>query len=348
MGTVSSNSIATPVRELIVSLATPFKMPPIDQTSEYLEGMKTKSMQVVAKNPDLINRSNIPENFIQKDMANGSPSPNNQSPAHDLDSPPQKKEGDGETSKQVPSKPDIPPLPLKRTENTSVEGNKPNSTRFSEERFSGSMQDIIKRTAHRKSFTTMTQKLHFQDIVDKVMKPKINLPKMLVKIQSSEDVTERDERPVSERHSVTTSLRPLPTVRSGLHITVGNIALLFRLTKNMQKKEKFESVEPFNKNLSLMKKIFGLHDVAKSILEFKNTSLSKLGSRRSPRQLLRAQDERAREGRSRKAQVAEPAREHHQRPRAQEVCQHELLHDLPEDRPLRVTRPVRVRDQRDD
>lgn len=113
-------------------------------------------------------------------------------------------------------------------------------------------------------------------------RPKVKLPKMLIKIRSNEDVAktldEDDEVSTSlNALGIITHFRPPPTVKSGLHFTTNNIGVLFRITKTMGKHKKFESTELIDKNLDTLKKIFGLHSVKWTVREITNQSLSRLG-----------------------------------------------------------------------
>lgn len=293
----SPKSIATPVREMIQALAAPFNLQEVGMQSQKDPfGVKAKSEMVIGKQQESIKRPDIPEDFIDRDMLSSSPSAkNHQSPTHPLDSP----EREDEKPKDLEEVPTIqnvasqgkrkfsenePPGLSLRKEKSSIEGNKRPMHQTFIERGSACHEDLGRRNSGKKSFTTFESMRSFREDAKEAFRPKVNLPKMLVRIQSSEDVVDTlpegfdpENCSTDLKSSLLGSFRPPPSVRSGLHITVGNLALIFALTKNMQKKDRFTSVKPFDERISLLKKIFGLHDVSGSILEVKNQSLSKLG-----------------------------------------------------------------------
>lgn len=272
---------ATPLREMIRNLAAPLHQ--FNQEDPALNpiGIKSKSAMVIGNKSDSQpeKKSNIPDNFIDQDLKSASSSPNNKSPTHDLDSPPKDKillEEKQTHPEKIDSDKNI------RIRKSSKDGHSLTLGPH-ELRAHGSSDDIPRRSSLRHSFTTFETNRNSKELAKEANRPKINLPKMLVRIQSSEDVgcdnddQEAETMSMLEKRSFVSSLRPPPTVRSGLHITVGSLGLLFAMSKNLQRKTRFESVKPFDQNLPLIKKIFGLPDVVSSILEYKNQSLSKLG-----------------------------------------------------------------------
>jgi hypothetical protein len=79
----------------------------------------------------------------------------------------------------------------------------------------------------------------------------------------------------------------MPKHKPGLNITTNSLGLLFRLTKNLEKRLKLNDHGEFDRSLAFLKEIFGLHMVQNSVKEIKNQSLSKLGSLQLLRPLLR-------------------------------------------------------------
>lgn len=67
------------------------------------------------------------------------------------------------------------------------------------------------------------------------------------------------------------------SIKPALAITTTTIGLLYRLTSKLQKRELMKNLEEFNKNMPLLKSIYGLHAVQGTTLDIKNQCLSKLG-----------------------------------------------------------------------
>lgn len=271
---------ATPIKEVIKTVATSLKQN-YELLAESHQGMKAKSEMVIGnKDETRKDKAMIPDNLIDNELASNSLSPNNQSPTQGLDSPPQIPDNRLENQKNKDDFPDVHILRKEKSEMTT--GSK--TIGPYEVRNSGSFEEIPRRNSNRKSVTTYEDYRKSKEFLKESNRPKVNLPKMLVRIPSKEDfgedheVQEIDAISNVDKKSFVSSLRPPPSVRSGLHITVGSLALLFAMSKNLQKKVKFSTIQPFDQNLPLIKKIYGLPEVKDSVLEFKTQSLSKLGN----------------------------------------------------------------------
>lgn len=117
---------------------------------------------------------------------------------------------------------------------------------------------------------------------------RIPLPRMLSRIISSENVDALDDKPLQLQKSVSADERSPKTpltpgdnpnsksIKAALNITTKSISLLYRLSRTLQKKELLESYLLFDKNIHLLKSIFGLQGVNHSVLEIKNQCLSKV------------------------------------------------------------------------
>jgi DNA-binding transcriptional MerR regulator len=114
------------------------------------------------------------------------------------------------------------------------------------------------------------------------LKPKVQLPKMLIRLRSNEDIslneadTERLSLDKRRKLSCTTFIKPPQSVKSGLHFTTNSIGILFRLNKTMGKHKKLANINEIDIHINRLKKVFGLHQVQTSLLEIKNQSLSNL------------------------------------------------------------------------
>lgn len=64
----------------------------------------------------------------------------------------------------------------------------------------------------------------------------------------------------------------------GHNITTNSPGVLFRLSKNLEKRQKLRTHEDFDKSIHLIKELLGLRRVINSITEISNQSLSKLGN----------------------------------------------------------------------
>ena len=67
-------------------------------------------------------------------------------------------------------------------------------------------------------------------------------------------------------------------VKPGLNFTTNSLGLLFRLTKTLEKRQKFKNQQSFDESADVLKKIFGPHLVKDGVLSIHNQSLSSLGN----------------------------------------------------------------------
>lgn len=96
-----------------------------------------------------------------------------------------------------------------------------------------------------------------------------HMPKMISKKEDSDAE--------KKAHAKGRSQSVVPNHKPGLNITTNSLGLLFRLTKNLEKRVKLTDHAEFDRSLAFLKEIFGLNMVHNSVMEIKNQSLSKLG-----------------------------------------------------------------------
>jgi hypothetical protein len=96
-----------------------------------------------------------------------------------------------------------------------------------------------------------------------------HMPKIISKKEETE--AEKIVQAKGRSQSLITKHKP------GLNITTNSLGLLFRLTKNLEKRVKLRDHSEFDRSLDFLKEIFGLSIVHNSVMEIKNQSLSKLG-----------------------------------------------------------------------
>ena len=268
-------SIPTPVKKLIISLAEPFTF------SSMENNINSKSMQVISSATLPKKRRVVPDDFINLQSENKTISSVDQSPTHDLDSPTGHEHNQPNEIKEIGGEAN---LLLLRKEKSSIEGmaNKVEDEEFPNN--GGAFQEQIrKRVCSKRSFTMAEDSQILKEMEKESARPKVNLPKMLVRLRRSSDniqdvdIREDFDNESIDRRSIVSAFRPPQSVKSALHITVGSLALLFRLDKAMQRRQKFKSTQQFDQKLEIMKNIYGLKTVENSILEIKNQSISKLG-----------------------------------------------------------------------
>ena len=59
-------------------------------------------------------------------------------------------------------------------------------------------------------------------------------------------------------------------VKPGLNFTTNTLGLLFRLTKTLEKRQKFKSYQVFDESTQLLKNLFGPHIVKDGVLSIHN------------------------------------------------------------------------------
>ncbi len=96
-----------------------------------------------------------------------------------------------------------------------------------------------------------------------------HMPRIISKKEETE--AEKTVQEKSRSQSLIAKHKP------GLNITTNSLGLLFRLTKNLEKRVKLKDHVEFDRSLAFLKDIFGLNTVNHSVMEINNQSLSKLG-----------------------------------------------------------------------
>ena len=100
-----------------------------------------------------------------------------------------------------------------------------------------------------------------------------NVLSRMPKIISKKEDTEAEKKVHAKGRSQSAMLNHKP----GLNITTNSLGLLFRLTKNLEKRVKLRDHAEFDRSIAFLKEFFGLDMVQNSVTEIKNQSLSKLG-----------------------------------------------------------------------
>lgn len=282
------NEISKSVKDMIVKLAEPFTSIPAAFSEGNIRVVQGMEQQVKATLP-------LPELDMMKEEAGDSPSLKHMSPTHDMLEEKDREEFMDKPVDQLKSPQDSPDAFEHRSE-IEIKEKRPDAQEVlkkpaesyrdlkKEAELRGpldfsSLKEIRKR--HLGVRATISDPEHaMREAMKMTSKPKIQLPKMLVRLQSTEDMGQDEMEKMSierrSKHSCTTFIRPPQSVKSGLHFTTNNIGVMFRLNKIMGKYDKFQGVEIIDLHIGKLKKVFGLHHVKKSVLEIKNQSLSNL------------------------------------------------------------------------
>ncbi len=122
---------------------------------------------------------------------------------------------------------------------------------------------------------------------DQAGKNNLHLPRVLIRLGSSDNLEEIVGKERLLAHQPTINLIASPHnskgVKAGLSFTTNTLGLLFRLTKTLEKRQKFKSHKIFDEKLDIICEAYGINKSYDTVLSILNQSLSSLGKYKDKR-----------------------------------------------------------------